>query len=61
MEVLPEQPSGPSRLHVGALIAKGGRNFATPIDFEIERIVRAYLREQTPGIPFCRQLAGSYA
>jgi len=46
------------RFHVGALIAKSGRDFATPVDFEIERLVRTHLRAATPGIPFLGEEEG---
>jgi myo-inositol-1(or 4)-monophosphatase len=46
------------RTHVRALIDKGDYGFATVVDVEIERIVRAYLREQAPHIPFLGEEEG---
>ena len=46
------------RAHVRALIDKGDYGFATVVDVEIERLVRAYLREQAPGIPFLGEEEG---
>lgn len=40
------------RTHVKALIAKGDYGFATAVDVEIERLVRARLHGDAPGIPF---------
>ena len=40
------------RSHVGALIAKGDRDFATAVDLEVEATVQAALRDVTPDIPF---------
>jgi myo-inositol-1(or 4)-monophosphatase len=46
------------RTHVRALIDKGDYGFATVVDVEIERIVRTYLREQAPHIPFLGEEEG---
>lgn len=46
------------RTHVRALIDKGDYGFATVVDVEIERIVRAHLAEQTPQIPFLGEEEG---
>jgi len=40
------------RAHVGTLIAKGDRDFATAVDLEVEATVQAALREVAPDIPF---------
>jgi myo-inositol-1(or 4)-monophosphatase len=40
------------RSHIGALIAKGDRDFATDVDMHVESTVRASLAEATPEIPF---------
>jgi myo-inositol-1(or 4)-monophosphatase len=46
------------RLHIGALFAKGDRDFATDVDMHIESAVRASLAEATPEIPFLGEEAG---
>jgi myo-inositol-1(or 4)-monophosphatase len=46
------------RAHVRALIDKGDYGFATVVDVEVERIVRAYLREQAPDIRFLGEEEG---
>jgi Inositol monophosphatase family len=46
------------RAHIGALIGKGDRDFATDIDLHIETEVRASLAEVTPGIPFLGEEEG---
>lgn len=46
------------RAHVGGLVAKGDRDFATSVDIEAERTVRALLGELTPDIPFLGEEAG---
>lgn len=46
------------RAHIRALIDKGDYGFATVVDVEIERLVRAYLREQAPEIPFLGEEEG---
>ena len=40
------------RSHVGALIAKGDRDFATAVDIQVEESIKAALRELTPEVPF---------
>ena len=40
------------RAHIGALVAKGDRDFATDVDLEIEIAMRAALAELAPAIPF---------
>ena len=40
------------RAHIGALIAKGDRDFATSVDLEIEAAIKTSLCNATPGIPF---------
>jgi len=40
------------RSHIGALIAKGDRDFATDVDVHIESAVRDSLAAATPEIPF---------
>ena len=42
------------RWHVpkGVLTPKGDRDFASEVDFTIERKVRAFLRSRTPAIAF---------
>lgn len=40
------------RSHVGALIAKGDRDFATAVDIQVEDAIKAALRELTPEVPF---------
>lgn len=40
------------RSHIGALIAKGDRDFATDVDVQIEKAVRASLAAAMPEIPF---------
>jgi myo-inositol-1(or 4)-monophosphatase len=46
------------RDRVRELIDKGDYGFATVVDVEIERLVRAHLRERTPDIPFLGEEAG---
>jgi myo-inositol-1(or 4)-monophosphatase len=46
------------RAHVGALIAKGDRDFATAVDVEVEDAVKAALRELAPEIPFLGEERG---
>jgi len=41
-----------SRSHIGALIGKGDRDFATDVDLQIESEIKAALATATPGIPF---------
>jgi myo-inositol-1(or 4)-monophosphatase len=40
------------RLHIGALFAKGDRDFATDVDVQIESAVKDSLARGTPEIPF---------
>jgi myo-inositol-1(or 4)-monophosphatase len=46
------------RDRVKRLIDKGDLGFATVVDLEIERLVRGYLRELTPEIPFLGEEGG---
>jgi myo-inositol-1(or 4)-monophosphatase len=46
------------RAHVGALIAKGDRDFATAVDIGTERAVKDALRSVTPEIPFLGEESG---
>ena len=46
------------RAHVKALIDKGDYGFATVVDVEIERLVRAHMRQETPQIPFLGEEEG---
>ena len=46
------------RSHIGALIAKGDRDFATEIDLHIESAIKASLAEATPEIPFLGEEEG---
>jgi myo-inositol-1(or 4)-monophosphatase len=46
------------RAHVKALMDKGDYGFATVVDVEIERLVRAHLLEETPAIPFLGEEEG---
>jgi myo-inositol-1(or 4)-monophosphatase len=47
-----------SRSHIGALIAKGDRDFATDVDMHIEAAVRSSLAGATPEIPFLGEEGG---
>lgn len=40
------------RRHVGAVVAKGDRDFATAVDLEIEDVIRAELARVSPGVGF---------
>jgi myo-inositol-1(or 4)-monophosphatase len=40
------------RPHVKALVDKGDYGFATMVDIEVERLVRAHLQREAPEIPF---------
>jgi myo-inositol-1(or 4)-monophosphatase len=40
------------RSHIGALIDKGDRDFATDVDLRIETEIKAFLAQATPEIPF---------
>lgn len=46
------------RSHVGALIAKGDRDFATAVDLAIEEAVREILRDELPEVPFLGEEEG---
>ncbi len=46
------------RSHIGALIAKGDRDFATDVDMHIESAVKRSLAEATPEIPFLGEEEG---
>jgi myo-inositol-1(or 4)-monophosphatase len=46
------------RSNVGALIAKGDRDFATAVDVAIEEAVKQMLREELPEIPFLGEEEG---
>ncbi len=46
------------RSHVGALIAKGDRDFATAVDVAIEEEVKAILAADVPGVPFLGEEEG---
>jgi myo-inositol-1(or 4)-monophosphatase len=47
-----------SRSHIGALIAKGDRDFATSVDLQIESEIRASLTETDPSVPFLGEEGG---
>ena len=46
------------RSHIGALIGKGDRDFATDIDLQIETAIKTALATATPGIPFLGEEEG---
>lgn len=46
------------RSHIGAVMAKGDRDFATVVDFRIESVIKASLAQATPGIAFLGEEAG---
>ena len=46
------------RAHIGALIAKGDRDFATDVDLHIELAIKSSLAEATPDIPFLGEEGG---
>jgi myo-inositol-1(or 4)-monophosphatase len=46
------------RSHLGVLIPKGDRDFATGVDLRIESAIRGSLAEATPGIPFLGEEGG---
>ncbi|HEY7255752.1 MAG TPA: inositol monophosphatase family protein [Solirubrobacterales bacterium] len=46
------------RAHIGALIAKGDRDFATDVDLQVESVVRASLAAATPEIPLLGEEGG---
>jgi myo-inositol-1(or 4)-monophosphatase len=49
------------RSHIGALIDKGDRDFATDVDLQIEGAIRASLATDTPAIPFLGEEDGGTA
>ena len=46
------------RSHIGALIAKGDRDFATGVDLQIETAIKTALATATPDIPFLGEEEG---
>jgi myo-inositol-1(or 4)-monophosphatase len=46
------------RAHIGSLIPKGDRDFATDVDFQIEIAIKGYLADATPNIPFLGEEEG---
>jgi len=46
------------RSHIGALIAKGDRDFATDVDLQIESAIKASLAAAAPGVPFLGEEEG---
>lgn len=46
------------RSHIGALIAKGDRDFATDVDLQIETAIKTALATAAPEIPFLGEEAG---
>ena len=46
------------RAHIGGLIAKGDRNYATRVDLQIEAQIKAQLGEAAAGIPFLGEETG---
>jgi myo-inositol-1(or 4)-monophosphatase len=44
--------------HVGSLIPKGDRDYATSVDFSIERVIKHTLARATPEIPFLGEEEG---
>lgn len=49
------------RAHIGALIGKGDRDFATSVDLEIEAAIRRALAEASPAVPFLGEEEGGGA
>jgi myo-inositol-1(or 4)-monophosphatase len=47
------------RRHLGALISKGDRDFATGVDMRIESAIRRSLADSTPGIAFLGEEGGA--
>lgn len=47
------------RSHIGALIAKGDRDFATDVDLQIEAAIKKALGTATPEIPFLGEEQGA--
>ena len=48
------------RAHIGSLIAKGDRDYATRVDLRIEDAVKRALREASPEIPFLGEERGGH-
>lgn len=46
------------RSHIGALIGKGDRDFATSVDLQIESTIRALLADADPSLPFLGEEGG---
>ena len=46
------------RAHIGALIPKGDRDFATSVDLQIESAIKTSLAKATPDIPFLGEERG---
>jgi myo-inositol-1(or 4)-monophosphatase len=46
------------RSHIGELIDKGDRDFATDVDLQIEGAIKASLAEAAPGVPFLGEEEG---
>jgi myo-inositol-1(or 4)-monophosphatase len=46
------------RSHIGALIAKGDRDFATSVDLQIESAIKASLANAAPSVPFLGEEGG---
>jgi myo-inositol-1(or 4)-monophosphatase len=46
------------RAHIGALVGKGDRDFATDVDLRIESAIRAALAAATPDVPFLGEERG---
>jgi myo-inositol-1(or 4)-monophosphatase len=46
------------RSHIGALIGKGDRDFATSVDLQIESTIRELLADTNPSIPFLGEEGG---
>jgi hypothetical protein len=44
--------------HIGAVVAKGDRGFATAVDIRIESVIKASLADATPDIPFLGEERG---
>ncbi len=47
------------RSHVGSMIPKGDRDFATEVDVRIEETIRGALADAAPGIPFVGEEEGA--
>lgn len=46
------------RSHIGTVVAKGDRDFATAVDIRIESVIKASLAGATPGTPFLGEEEG---